>query len=340
MEDKAEDKDTALIEDIAKKSGIKKEDIEKKIEEKEKEFEGLVSREGAIYIIGKELGIDMPKPKAESLNIKNIVSNMRQINIVAKIIFISPAREFSKSEKKGKVINITLGDDSGTITMSVWNEDTENIKDLAAGDVIMLKNDYSKDGYLGKTELVFNSRSSIERSDEMIDIAVQETPKNQQAGNNARKAVSLKSAKEFDLVITKGCLAEVYEKKIVHDLCPKCRKKTGENSTCAQHGKVKPEKFLIISGIVDDGYGRMDAVFFNSAVENLMQKNSAEIEKEIEGRTTGQFLRDENILAKDHMIEGIVKKNRMTGTEELHVRVVKQLNIETEIKTMIKDAEV
>ncbi|MCK5234265.1 MAG: DUF2240 family protein [Candidatus Aenigmarchaeota archaeon] len=340
MVNKTEDKNISLIDDIAKKSGMKKDDILKKIEDKEKEFEGLVSREGAIYIIGKELGIEVQKPKAESLTIKNVVSNMRQINLIAKVIFISPMKEFNKGGKIGKVLNMTLGDDTGTITMSIWNEDTDNIKDIAAGDVIMLKNSYSKDGYLGKTELVFNSRSSIEKSDETIDIDVQETPKNQQAGNNARQIESLKSTKEFDRVTTKGCLAEVYEKKIVHNLCPQCRKKTGENSTCAQHGKVKPEKFLIISGIVDDGYGRMDAVFFNSAVENLMQKNSAEIEKEIKDRTTNQFLRDNNILAKDHIIEGIVKKNRITGTDELHVQVVKQLNIETEIKAMIKDAKV
>ncbi len=338
MENETEDKESAQIKEMIKKSGIKKEDLEKKIEEKEKEFEGLVSREGAIYIIGKELGIDIPKPKIESLKIKNIVSNMRQINIVAKVIFISPAREFSKGEKKGKVINITLGDDTGTITMSVWNEDTEKVKDITEGNSIMLKNGYSKDGYFGKTELVFNSRSSIEESDEIID--VRKMPKTQETSNRSKKAVPMKSAKEYDLVITKGCLAEAYEKKIVHNLCPKCRKKTDNNDTCAQHGKVEPEKFLIISGIVDDGYSRMDAVFFNSAVESLTQKNSAEIEKDMQDKTTNQFLKDENILAKDHMIEGIVKKNRMTGSEELHVQVVKQLNTEDEIKIMIKGAEV
>lgn len=333
-----DDKKTAQIEEIMKKTGLTHEEVLKQIEDKEKEFEGLVSEDGAIYMIGKEAGLDLAKPKVENLKIKNIVPNMRQINLIAKIIFISPLRTFKKGDTDGKVQNIALGDTTGTITLSIWNEDIDKLKDIKADDVIELKNGYSKNGYLGKIELVFTSRSEIEKSDETLNLP--ET--NTQTHETKKKTTitSLKSIKEYDYVKIKGCLASAYNKKIVHSLCPECRKKIDENNTCQVHGKVKPNKFLVISGTVDDGQGRVNAVFFNRAVESLLQKKAEDIEKDIDGTQITKYLSDNKILAEDFELEGVIKNNRLTGSPELHVQVVTKLNIATEIKNNIKGLEV
>ena len=333
-----DDKKTAQIEEIVQKTGLSNEDILKQIEAKEREFEGLVSRDGAIYMIGKEAGLDLAKPKVENLKIKNIVPNMRQINLVAKIIFISPIRTFKKGDADGKVLNLTLGDTTGTISISIWNEDVEKVKDLTTEDVIEIKNGYSKNGYLGKIELVLTSRSEIEKSDEMIDTQEPAQQKSKTYRNTTQH--SLKTIKEFDNVKIKGCLASVYEKKIVHNLCPECRKKTDDANNCQVHGKVIPNKFLIISGTIDDGHGRVNAVFFNDAVESLLQKKADEIETDTKNTQITKYLTDEQIFAKDFEIEGTIKKNRLTGSEELHIRVVNELNIGTEIKDNIKELEV
>ncbi|MBW6461715.1 MAG: hypothetical protein K0B07_01575 [DPANN group archaeon] len=333
-----DNKKTAKIEEIIKKTGLTKKDILKQIEAKEKEFEGLVSEDGAIYIIGKEAGLDLAKPKVESLKINNIVPNMRQINLIAKIIFISPIRTFKKGDTDGKVLNLTLGDTTGTITISIWNEDVEKLKDLKAEDVIEIKNGYSKNGYLGKIELVLTSRSEIEKSDEMIE--TQELTQQKPKTNKTNIVHSLKSIKEYDRVKIKGCLASIYEKKIVHNLCPECRKKTDDNDNCQIHGKVIPNKFLIISGTIDDGQGRINAVFFNDAVESLLQKKAQEIDIDTKNTQTRKYLSDKQIFGKDFEIEGTIKKNRLTGSEELHITVVNELNIGTEIKNNIKELEV
>ena len=333
-----DDKIIAQIEAIVKKTGLTKEEILKQIEDKEKEFEGLVSQDGAIYMIGKEVGLDLAKPKVENLKIKNIVPNMRQINLIAKIISISPIRTFKKGDTDGKVINLTLGDTTGTITISIWNEDVEKIKDFTTEDVIEIKNGYSKNGYLGKIELVLTSRSEIERSDEIIDTLESQQQKPKTTGNNIIH--SLKTIKEFDSVKIKGCLVSVYDKKVVHNLCPDCRKKTDATNNCPVHGKVIPNKFLIISGTIDDGYGRVNAVFFNDAVESLLQKKADEIETDTKDTQITKYLTDKQIFTKDFEIEGTIKKNKLTGSEELHIRVVNELNIGTEIKDNIKELEV
>lgn len=332
------DKEKELIGQIVKKTGLAEEDIQKRIDEKEKEFNGLVSREGAIYIIGKEAGINIEKPKSESLKIKNIAPNMRQVNIVAKVIYISPIREFTTSKGDGKVKNITLGDETGTITMSVWNDDIEKIKDITEEEVIQLKNCYSKNGYMDKTEIVFSSRSDMEKIDENIEAIKTETKS--VSVSNKHTVNSLHSVKESDFVKIQACLISAFEKKIVHNLCPECRKKIDEKSNCLVHGKVKPEKFLIISATIDDGYGTIDAVLFNNAVESLLQKKAEEIEDETKEMTTTNYLLNRNVLGKDFMIEGIIKKNKFTDSEELHIQVVNELNIGSSIKEKTKELEI
>ena len=50
-----------IIQEISKSSGSSESEVKKKIEEKQLELSGLVSAEGAAYIVGKELGVNLLK---------------------------------------------------------------------------------------------------------------------------------------------------------------------------------------------------------------------------------------------------------------------------------------
>ena len=119
-----------MVKEISEKSGLKEKEVQQLIEEKQLELSGLVSSEGAAYIIGREFGINLLKEKKTQLKIKNILTGMRNVELIAKILLISKPRNFEKNGKKGTVINLVLGDETGSIRLSLWDNEIGFIENI------------------------------------------------------------------------------------------------------------------------------------------------------------------------------------------------------------------
>jgi len=89
-----------IIKEITEKSDKNEEEVKKLIEEKQDELSGLVSPEGAAYIVAKELGVNLLKETDRDLQVKNIVSGMRSVDIDVKILKAYDTRTFNKTVKR------------------------------------------------------------------------------------------------------------------------------------------------------------------------------------------------------------------------------------------------
>src|SRR4030042_895205 len=95
-----------IIKKISKISNLEKEEIERRIEAKRAKLAGLISREGAAQVIAAELGISFDK---EKLKINELLPGMRKVNVVGKVIALSPIRGFTtKRGDEGKVANFEI----------------------------------------------------------------------------------------------------------------------------------------------------------------------------------------------------------------------------------------
>ena len=65
--------------------------------------------------------------KGNKMKINELKAKQGNVNVKGTIIECGAVREFNKFGKAGKVMNATLKDDSGTITLTLWNEDVEKI---------------------------------------------------------------------------------------------------------------------------------------------------------------------------------------------------------------------
>lgn len=75
------------------------------------------------------------------MKIKELKNGMRRINLVAKVLEISEPREVV-SKFDGRVYRVAdaiIGDDTGTIKLSLWNEQIELVK---VNDTIKIENGY------------------------------------------------------------------------------------------------------------------------------------------------------------------------------------------------------
>lgn len=95
------------------------------------------------------------------MKISELQPKQGNVEVEGTILEISPAREFQKFGRPGKVANSILQDDSGKIVLTLWNEDVDRFKE---GDKVAIKNGYVNE-WQGEKQLTSGRYGSIEKAD-------------------------------------------------------------------------------------------------------------------------------------------------------------------------------
>ncbi|MCK5473874.1 MAG: hypothetical protein KAI53_00570 [Candidatus Aenigmarchaeota archaeon] len=319
-----------LIKTITEEASVTREEVLEKIEEKEIEYSGLVSRIGAVYIVGREFGVELVKPTSKNLKIKNIVSDMNCVEFTGKVIHVSDVKEFKNDKGDGKVASIILGDETGTIRLSLWNEKADAVEKISVGDIFEVLGGYTKKDYRGMPEVRLSKLGNLKNLDN-VEITVAQTSTQNQ---NGYTHTTLDKVNENDFISIKAHIVQIFERTIIHSLCPSCKKKIQENK-CEVHGSVEPEKFLVVSGVIDDGYGCINAVFFRDAAEAVLQKTTEEIETEIKEKGEKSFFSSLDVLGSWFLLKGVIKKSNISEILEFSVKEAKKPDIINEINELL-----
>ncbi|MEM5791071.1 MAG: DUF2240 family protein [Candidatus Aenigmatarchaeota archaeon] len=321
-----------ILEILEKKSGLNKKDLEKKIEEKQKELSGLLSREGAAYLVAKDLGIELKE--TSFLEIKDLVSGMKRINLIGRIFKISEIHEFEKKDgSRGKVINIFIADPTGFVKLPLWDDKTELIGDeIKLGDVVKIRNCFARENIFGDVEISLGKYGIIEKAEKDYGLpSVQEMEKKFLGALPKRKEIKDLEEGIYEI---KGTLVQIFQGKYIFPICPVCKNSLKENK-CEEHGEVKPEYALVISGIIDDGSDNIRVVFFRENAEKILGLKASELEKISEEER--ENLIKEKILGLELVLKGKVKKNKIFERLEFVVNEVKDLDIKEESKKLIEE---
>ncbi len=155
-----------IIKIISSKTGLSEDEILTKIRDKQEELSGLVSEEGAAYIVANELNVKMENRILESaIPIADIQNGMKSATVNGRIMRIFGPHKFkTKKGKEGKVANILIADKSGSIRVALWNmSDIEKIEknEIRVGDIVQVKNGYVRPGYQGGLEINLGTRGSL-----------------------------------------------------------------------------------------------------------------------------------------------------------------------------------
>ncbi len=92
------------------------------------------------------------------MNISEIKPKQGNIDIEAEVVSLGPVREFSKFGKVGKVCNATIKDSSGEVSLTLWNEQVELLKE---GSKIKITNGYANE-YKGEIQLTTGKSGKLE----------------------------------------------------------------------------------------------------------------------------------------------------------------------------------
>ena len=163
------DEITKLYERLADR--ITFDDFKTKIDEKVATMGGLCDLETAALLVIQELGGDEPITK-----IKDIAPDSGSVCFACKVVSISDIHEFSRSDgSTGRVANLKVGDETGTIRVSLWDELVDVADKIEVGEHLQISG-YAKEGYAGTTEVSVGRTGHIDVIEPMQEIAVHLKP--------------------------------------------------------------------------------------------------------------------------------------------------------------------
>lgn len=127
-----------LFEEIRLKSGISKEELQQKIDDKKIKFKDLLNDETATFLIAKELGVEIDDSNINIVPLNILDESSKNVNVLVSVKRVGKKNEFEKNNKKGYYYNLVVYDNSKEMSLTIWNQEI----DIIPGDIILVKNIY------------------------------------------------------------------------------------------------------------------------------------------------------------------------------------------------------
>jgi replication factor A1 len=219
-------------------------------------------------ILSSDAKLKLPKIEAKTYKISEIEPNLQNVDLSGRVVRILPVKEFVSGDRTGKLASLILADDTGFSRAVLWGEKADLIRGINQGDIVLIKNGYTKQSMSGESEVHLSQRGSLQVNPENIEIPAVEMLIEKHAEEK-----SIKDMKPDDRnVRVTGEIEDIDENAIVFEICSECGLRL-ENVAgewlCDVCGEAKPAYGMVISCGITDGTGDIRAVFYRDLAEEL-----------------------------------------------------------------------
>lgn len=268
--------------------------------------------------------IEVKELKSGRLKLSELEEGLDSLEVVGRVIDFSETREFTRSGGgEGKVASLTLGDQTGMADVTLWGPKTEILEDLEAGDIIRINDSYSVSGRYGEPEIHVGEGAELEVNPPGEDDL--QTVSEIREKFTRKNRIKIKDAKEGSYIKIRGTIANVFQRKPFFNVCPNCGRslKSDEPEPFCEkcEEKVKPDRRIVISVVVDDGTGNIRVVIFGKLGENLLGKSVDEVH-EISTGDNGiiDLYKELDLLGREIIFTGTVRRDNYFDQLELRAR--------------------
>lgn len=167
--------------------GLSENEINSQINEKLTEYQGFMTKEGALYLIGKEKGIDVyssdPNIQKEieelidyndfAILIADVIEEMQNIVIAGRITDIFGINSFTKKDgTSGIVGSFQICDLSSCIKIVLWNKQVKDMENkyFKKGEIVQVIGGYSKKGIADNLEIHLSRQGKLVLAPEGITL--------------------------------------------------------------------------------------------------------------------------------------------------------------------------
>lgn len=304
--------------EISKKSGKEMRVIDEMVEDKLLEFSGMINREAALHLVARELDVELPKSDGSRLQVKNLVTGMRNVGFVGRIFKISPINEFSKKNgDRGKVANVFISDGTGYTRVPLWNDQVKMVEDemLKVGDAVQIVGAMTKDNIYGEVEVAIGKFGAIKKIDDDSVPSLESVGRNIFSSGTARVKIVDLVPGNFEI---SGTIVNVFRGNFVFET-------------------DSGEKAIFISCSIDDGSSEIRSVFFKSLAEEISKLTAKDLETLVPDQRLE--LARSRVMGMEVVVSGKVKKNKFFDRLEMVADSVKPINPLEESKRLVGEIE-
>jgi replication factor A1 len=223
---------------------------------------------------------EIEKSIYQNKSIEELKEGDRDVRLIGRIITLEDPNEFVRSDgSKGVVRSVEIGDMTGVIRASLWDEKAGT--PLNEGDVIKIENPrvVLRNNQI-EISLSKNTPLSKADQDESSNIP---TINNIEEKRYLKKKIDQIEENDRNIKVT-AKIIEAYGNKILYEMCPNCNKRvnlTENGFICDVCGEEieQPNYLMIIPLVIEDETGTMRATFFRKSAEELIEMTTPEVEE-------------------------------------------------------------
>ncbi|MGL6297922.1 MAG: OB-fold nucleic acid binding domain-containing protein, partial [Methanobacteriaceae archaeon] len=201
----------------------------------------------------------------------------RNIKIIVRIIDIQDPREFQRQDgTPGLLRSIEVGDDTGAIRGTLWDEKADT--PLEIGDGIKIENPGVR--YREGIELNLGRSTKISKAK---DDEVDQLPSFDELQDMIYKSKNIEDLEDDDRNIKiSGQISESYGNRILINKCPHCNsglEQVGDEFICDVCGESveQPKYLLMIPTRIEDETGDIRVTFFDKLAESILKMSTDEV---------------------------------------------------------------
>ncbi|WP_298535175.1 OB-fold nucleic acid binding domain-containing protein [uncultured Methanobrevibacter sp.] len=215
----------------------------------------------------------------ETKKIYDIDEDDMNIKVVARILEIEDTREFERQDgTKGLVRNMTIGDDSGFIPVTLWDDKTNLPYDI--NEAIKIQNPrVNYNDLSNRVELSIGNSTNILQPSYNELTSLPDIEELQNILYTSKDIASLEL--EDRSVKIKGTFSDPFIERILMPKCPVCNRtlEDEDEEECPHCGNYidKPKYLLMLPGKLTDDTGEIQVTFFNELVEQLLDMKHDDI---------------------------------------------------------------
>ncbi|UCD73205.1 MAG: hypothetical protein JSW01_00760, partial [Candidatus Bathyarchaeota archaeon] len=135
------------------------------VKKRKEEASGLLTDEGAAHIVAYELGVTLQREDGfdTEIHVEDLSQGINDVSISGRILLIGSTHSFTRKDgSEGKVTKLLLGDSTGVIDVTVWDDKIDTVREeVDPDDIVRISHAYVREGLNGQIELNVGHRGSI-----------------------------------------------------------------------------------------------------------------------------------------------------------------------------------
>ena len=111
----------------------------------------------------------------DTYRVEDLTLGASDVDLVGKVLDTGSVRTFSRDDgSEGRVSNLTVGDETGRVRVTMWDDKADLAEEFAAGEVVEIGDGYVRERD-GDLELHVGDRGTVERVDEDVEYVPETT---------------------------------------------------------------------------------------------------------------------------------------------------------------------